>query len=174
MAQGILIFIEERDGAVKKTSLEALGAARKLADVLQEPVTALCFGSHDPSVSLAHFGAHKILRARHDLLATYSAEGFASVVVQVAKQAAPRIILGAATAMGRDFLPRADWHRIAPTSGWWKGIGWNAFVRSMREKPLPGSGPLLCRLWPHYVQMSFPWAPPMPRVRRKQPISLRI
>jgi electron transfer flavoprotein alpha subunit len=106
MAQGILVFIEERDGAVKKTSLEALGAARKLADVLQEPVTALCLGSRDPSVSLAHFGAHKILRARHDLLATYSAEGFASVVVQAAKQTEPRIILGAATAMGRDFLPR--------------------------------------------------------------------
>jgi electron transfer flavoprotein alpha subunit len=106
MAQGILVFIEERDGVTKKTSLEALGAARKLADVLQEPVTALCLGPHDPSVSLAHFGAHKILRARHDLLAAYSAESFTSVVVQAAKRSQPRIILGAATAMGRDFLPR--------------------------------------------------------------------
>ena len=45
MAQGILVFIEERDGAVKKPSLEALGAARKLADVLQETVTALVIGN---------------------------------------------------------------------------------------------------------------------------------
>jgi electron transfer flavoprotein alpha subunit len=106
MAQGIMVFIEERDGVVKKTSLEALGAARKLADALQEPLTALCLGSHDPSAPLAHFGANKILRARHDLLAAYSPEGFTSAVVQAAKQTEPRIILGAATAMGRDFLPR--------------------------------------------------------------------
>ena len=36
MAQGVLVFIEEREGKVKKTSLEALSAARKLADQLQE------------------------------------------------------------------------------------------------------------------------------------------
>ena len=41
MAQGILVFIEEREGKIKKTSLEALSAARKLADNLQESVTAL-------------------------------------------------------------------------------------------------------------------------------------
>ncbi len=106
MSQGILVFIEERDGNIKKPSLEALGAARKVADVLHEPVTALYIGPKDPSVNLAHFGADRILHARHELLATYSTEGFAAIVVQAVKQVDPRIVLGSATAMGRDVLPR--------------------------------------------------------------------
>ncbi len=107
MAQGILVFIEERDGSVKKTSLEVLGAARKLANAMQvAPVTALYIGATDPAVDLAHYGADKVLIARHELLSSYSPEGFAAVVVQAARQVDPAIILGAATAMGRDFLPR--------------------------------------------------------------------
>jgi electron transfer flavoprotein alpha subunit len=106
MAQGILVFIEEREGAVKKASLEALGAARKLADAWQEPVIALIIGPKEPVVNLAHFGADKILHAQHELLAAYSTEGFAATVVQAAKQADPRVILGSATAMGREVLPR--------------------------------------------------------------------
>jgi electron transfer flavoprotein alpha subunit len=107
MAQGILVFVEEREGTVKKPSLEALGAARKLADILQEPVTALLIGSREPNVNLAHFGADKILRASHELLDFYSAEGFAAALAQAAKKMDARVILGSATSAGRDFLPRA-------------------------------------------------------------------
>ncbi len=106
MSQGILVFIEERDGVIKKASLEALGAARKLADLLQEPVTALFIGTGEPSLNLGHYGADRILRASHELLAGYSTEGFAEAVAQTAHREKPRIILGSATAMGRDLLPR--------------------------------------------------------------------
>jgi electron transfer flavoprotein alpha subunit len=106
MAQGILVFIEEREGKVKKTSLEALFAARKMADKLQEPVTALRTGAGEPSANLAHYGADKIMSARHELLNSYSTEGYCAAVVQAAQQLQPRYILGAASAMGRDLLPR--------------------------------------------------------------------
>ncbi len=106
MSQGILVFIEERSGAVKKSSLEALGAARGLADVIQEPVTALFISSREPNVNLAQYGADNVVHACHELLATYSTEGFAATVVQVAGKVHPRILLGSATAMGRDVMPR--------------------------------------------------------------------
>jgi electron transfer flavoprotein alpha subunit len=106
MAQGILVFIEERQGSVKKPALEALCAARKLADVLKETVTALCIGAEDPGVQLAHYGADKIVRAQHPLLDAYSPEGYAVTAAQVAAKVQPRLILGSASAMGRDFLPR--------------------------------------------------------------------
>jgi electron transfer flavoprotein alpha subunit len=106
MAQGILVFIEERQGKVKKHSLEALQTARKLADGIGESVTALCIGAEDASVQLAHYGADTILRARHELLESYSTEGYTSVMVQAARKIEPRLILGGASAMGRDFLPR--------------------------------------------------------------------
>ena len=107
MAQGILVFIEERDGKVKKPSLEALYAARKLADKLGAPVTALRIGaSGDASENLAAYGADRIVSATHDLLKAYSTEAFSATLAQVAKAEQPRFILGSAGSMGRDFLPR--------------------------------------------------------------------
>src|SRR5512135_1014249 len=99
MEQGILVFIEERQGIVKKTSLEVLSAARKLADTLGEQVVAFCIGTQDPSVQLAHYGADKVIHANHDLLSGYSPEGYAETLAQGALQMQPRIILGSATAM---------------------------------------------------------------------------
>lgn len=106
MAQGILVFIEEREGKIKKTSLEVLSAAQKLADPLQEPVVALRIGSGESSEDLAQYGADKIITAQHELLNSYSTEGYCESVAQVAQQEQPRIILGSASAMGRDLLPR--------------------------------------------------------------------
>jgi len=110
MAQGILVFIEERQGSVKKASLEALYAARRLADAMQESVTALCIASENVSAQLAQYGADKIVVARHDLLNSYSPEGYTATLVQAVQKYDPRIVLGSATAMGRDFLPRAAAH----------------------------------------------------------------
>jgi electron transfer flavoprotein alpha subunit len=106
MTQGIMVFMEQRNGSVKKTSLEALSAARKLADSLNEGVMAVCVGFEDESVPLAQYGADQIIIAKHDLLLSYSTEGYASTAIQVAKKFAPRAILGTASATGRDFLPR--------------------------------------------------------------------
>lgn len=106
MAQGILVFIEEREGKVKKPSLEALAAARKLADQLQESVVALRIGSEEPSENLAHYGADKVMSVQHELLKTYSTEGYCLAVVQAVQAVQPRFIFGSASAMGRDLLPR--------------------------------------------------------------------
>jgi electron transfer flavoprotein alpha subunit len=106
MTQGILVFIEERDGKVKKTSLEALSAARKLADSLREPVVAVRCAAGESSANLAYYGADKIICAQHDLLKAYATEGYCAAVVQVAQKVQPRFILGSASAMGRDLLPR--------------------------------------------------------------------
>jgi electron transfer flavoprotein alpha subunit len=106
MAQGILVFIEEREGKIKKTSLEALSAARKLADSLHESVTALRLTAGEPSSNLGHYGADTIIHAQHELLSAYSTEGYCAAVVQVAQKVQPRFILGSASSMGRDLLPR--------------------------------------------------------------------
>jgi electron transfer flavoprotein alpha subunit len=107
MAQGVLVYIEERQGSVKKSSLEALGAARRMADSLGETVTALCIGPGGAPEGLGHHGADIVVRTRHDLLESYSPEGYTAALVQAATWKDPRIILGSATAAGRDFLPRA-------------------------------------------------------------------
>jgi electron transfer flavoprotein alpha subunit len=57
-------------------------------------------------VNFAHYGADQVLLARHDLLASYTTEGFTAAIVQAVQQVDARAILGAATAFGRDLLPR--------------------------------------------------------------------
>ncbi len=107
MSQGILVFIEERQGNVKKASLEALCTARRLADTVKESVLALGVGAESAFSQLAQWGADKVLIARHELLDCYSPEGYAATLVQATQKYAPRAVLGSATAMGRDFMPRA-------------------------------------------------------------------
>jgi electron transfer flavoprotein alpha subunit len=105
MAQGILVFIEERQGTVKKGSLEALSAGRMLANELGEPLFAVCVGAADPR--FGELGADKVFVAKGEALGAYSAAGYAAMLAQCAAQVQPKIILGSGTAMGRDFLPRA-------------------------------------------------------------------
>ena len=45
MSNGILVFVEHRDGAINKTSFEAIAAAQSLGAELQQPVTAVLPGS---------------------------------------------------------------------------------------------------------------------------------
>jgi electron transfer flavoprotein alpha subunit len=106
MAQGILVFIEEREGKVKKTSLEVLFAARKWADSLKETVIALRVGAGEPSADLAQYGADKVISAQHELLNSYTTEGYCAAAVQIAEKEAPRFILSSASAMGKDLMPR--------------------------------------------------------------------
>ncbi len=107
MAQGILVFIEARQGMIKKSSLEALCAGRSLADKAGGDVIALVIEAEPSEGELARFGADRVLVARHDLLSWYSPESFCSTLVQAVRAVSPAIVLASATAMGRDFLPRA-------------------------------------------------------------------
>jgi electron transfer flavoprotein alpha subunit len=106
MAKGILVFLEERQGKIKKPSLEAVSAARKLADSLQEEVIGILIGANEPDVSLGEYGADKVWCAKNEKLSSYSTEAYAETVVQAARKLETRIILGSASAMGRDLLPR--------------------------------------------------------------------
>jgi len=124
MAQGILVFIEERQGSIRKASLEVLCAARRLGDELKEPVVAICLGAEDPATALAHYGADEIVRVRHELLSSYTPEGYAATVAQAAQKIQPRVVLAAATAMGRDFLPRTAAHLRVGLAQDCTGLNW--------------------------------------------------
>lgn len=106
MAEGVLVVVEERQGAVKRPSLEALSASRTLVAAPGEKVIAICFGKSEKSVDLAQYGADRVLLADHPLLADYSPEGYAETVAAAARRLDVRIILGSASSMGRDLLPR--------------------------------------------------------------------
>ena len=65
MAANVLVFVERRDGEVKRPALEALGRARALADTLGGSVDALALGpgASDHVPSLAANGADRVFVA---------------------------------------------------------------------------------------------------------------
>jgi len=102
----IFAVTEQRDGTLRKVSLEVVTAARRLADQLGAEVHAVVFGS-GPVSGVDQLGAHgadRVLAATHPDFGLYSPDGFAATVAAAGKGAAA--IVFAATATGRDLAPR--------------------------------------------------------------------
>ena len=75
MSNGILVFIEHRDGVVSKTSLEAIAAAQSLGSQLQQQVSAVILGA-DPEALAQQIAAYdlvKVISASNAKLASYTA-----------------------------------------------------------------------------------------------------
>jgi electron transfer flavoprotein alpha subunit len=104
MMAGILVFVEQRGGEVRKASLQALSEAKRQGS----PVSAVLPGSGvgDAAAGLGAWGADKIYVADDANLGLYSAEGYAEAVVKAVEQEQPNAIFFSGTAMGRDLAPR--------------------------------------------------------------------
>jgi electron transfer flavoprotein alpha subunit len=102
----ILAVAEQRDGALRKVSLEVVSAARRLGDAIGATVDAIvCGGGAVAGVDeLGRFGADRVLTATHPDFTLYNPDGCAAVVAEAGKAAAA--IVFAATATGRDLAPR--------------------------------------------------------------------
>jgi electron transfer flavoprotein alpha subunit len=100
-----LVFIEQREGKIRKASLEALSLARRLSG---GPVAAVIAGSGVTALGkdLGRFGAGTVYVADREDLALYSSQGYVGALDAAAKKEAPDAVLLAATAMGKDVAPR--------------------------------------------------------------------
>lgn len=107
MASGILIFVEQRNGAVRKASLEAVSEARRQVGG-KEPVVALIVGSNIKTLSaiVNKCKPDKILVVDDAQFASYSTEAYAAALTAAIKQVAPRYVFAANTSMAKDLIPR--------------------------------------------------------------------
>ena len=104
---GILVFVEQRDGEIRKASLQAISQAKREGGAGGE-VAAVLPGSGIANAAgeLGTWGADKVFVADDPNLALYSAEGYAEVVAKAAELTSPSAIFFGGTAMGRDLAPR--------------------------------------------------------------------
>jgi len=104
----IAVFIEIRDGKIKKSSLEALAEARRRAGELGVAAAAVLVGSavDGPAADLAGHGPGKVFGLEHPALADYSAQGFGRALADFARESGVTVLFFAATAMGKDLAPR--------------------------------------------------------------------
>jgi electron transfer flavoprotein alpha subunit len=100
-----LVFIEQREGKVRKASLEALSLARRLSGA---PVAAVLPGKGVAALAkdLGKYGAATVYIADRDDLALYSNKGYVGALDQATSKENPDAVLIAATAMGKDVAPR--------------------------------------------------------------------
>ena len=100
-----LVFIEQRDGKIRKASLEALSLARKLGG---GPAAAVLPGKGVTALAndLGAYGAGTAYVADRDDLALYSNKGYVGALDAAATKCSPDAVLIAATAMGKDVAPR--------------------------------------------------------------------
>lgn len=100
----VFVVAEHRDGRLKKSTFELLGAASSAghethAILLGEGIAAL-------ATELGHYGAKQVHVAENAALKLYSAEAYTAAVVEIAKKHSAEIVLASHTPTGRDFMPR--------------------------------------------------------------------
>jgi electron transfer flavoprotein alpha subunit len=102
----VLAVMEQRDNALRKVSHEVLSAARGVADAGGGSVDALVLGSGPVQGmdGLGGFGADRVLHAVHPDFALYSPDGATAVIHSIGAEY--KVVVFAATAMGRDLAPR--------------------------------------------------------------------
>ena len=108
MSQGILVFIEHRNGALNKTSLEAIAAAQSLGSQLQQPVSAVVPGSDVNALAqgIASYNLAKVVTVNNDKLADYTPDGYTDAMEAVIRQLDPQLIVMPHTYLVRDFAPK--------------------------------------------------------------------
>lgn len=104
----ILVFAETKDGTVKKSAFELVSKAETLAASLGGSVVAVCVGESfgDVAQTLAKYGAKKVVLVTHAKLKNYNTIAFTQVLSTVIQDVKPSVILGSASALGKDFFPR--------------------------------------------------------------------
>ncbi|HEY9775258.1 MAG TPA: electron transfer flavoprotein subunit alpha/FixB family protein [Planktothrix sp.] len=106
MAHGILVFIEQRNGRVRKASLEALSEAVRQAG--GEPVSAVVVGENVKVLAeqIKQYKPGKILVVDGADFASYSTEAYAAALSEATKKEQPRYVFAAYTSMAKDLIPR--------------------------------------------------------------------
>ncbi len=104
----IAVFIEQRDGALKKVAWQMISEARRLADAAGGEVWGVFVGG-DATAATAEagkYGADKVFAAGGEDLAVYNSELYGTALASFCKAQNPDVLLVGATAMGKDLGPK--------------------------------------------------------------------
>lgn len=103
----VLIVAEQRDGRLKKTTFELIGASASSGN--DTHVLVLGDGIDGLAKELGHYGANMVHIANHASLKFYTAEAYAQVIVSLAKTLQPDVLLAAHSPTGRDLMPKVSY-----------------------------------------------------------------
>jgi electron transfer flavoprotein alpha subunit len=108
MSSGILVFAEHRDGALNKTSFEAIAAAQTLGRELQQEVSAVLLGSgaNNLAQEIAAYDVSRVIYADNEKLAQYTPDAYTDAMEHLIRQVDPQYVILPHTYLVRDFAPK--------------------------------------------------------------------
>jgi electron transfer flavoprotein alpha subunit len=108
MSNDIWVVAEHKEGKLKKVSFELLGIGKTLAEKTGGALSAILLGQGIESLTeeLHGYGAARIFVCDSEMLKNYSNESYAKAIVDLVKAHSPSVLLGGATALGKDLFPR--------------------------------------------------------------------
>jgi len=103
----VLIFIDQAEGHVKKSSLEALSYGAKIADQLNTTAEGVLLGSSAEDLAdLGKYGVKKIHHVNNEILNQFDAQLYTKVVAQVAEVNGSSVIVFSNNMDGKAIAPR--------------------------------------------------------------------
>jgi electron transfer flavoprotein alpha subunit len=104
----ILLVTEQRQGKWNNTSLETLVAAQQIASAKNGAVSAVVIGKGVAALAedLATKNVAEVLVVEHNLLESYTPDGYCVALKQVIENAKPDLVLFPHTYQVRDFAPK--------------------------------------------------------------------
>lgn len=103
----VLIFIDQADGHVKKSSLEAMSYGAKIADQLHTTTQGVILGSSSEDLAaLGKYGVQKIHHVNNETLNHLDAQLYTKVIAQVAQANDCSVIVFSNNMNGKAIAPR--------------------------------------------------------------------
>jgi electron transfer flavoprotein alpha subunit len=107
MANKILVFIEQRNKQIKKSSLEAIKAASEIASKQSYSLETIAIGNDIDNLDVVGgFGAAKVTHLKNSELENYSPSAYSYLLNEFIKENDFEIILFSNTSIGKDLAPR--------------------------------------------------------------------
>ncbi|GGI56646.1 electron transfer flavoprotein subunit alpha/FixB family protein [Winogradskyella haliclonae] len=100
----VLVYTESENGKLKKAALECVSYAKAIADEMGTSVTAVAINANDTD-ALGNYGASKVLNVNNDVLNTFNAKQYASVIEQAAKQEGATVAVLSSSADSKYLAP---------------------------------------------------------------------
>src|SRR5512139_3357528 len=107
MSNEIWVFVEQREGKVRKVAFELLSASAEFSKKTGSQVGAIILGSglQEAVKTLTPF-ADKIYVIDNPALASYTSDSYLINMASLIREHQPSILLGGATSTGKDLFPR--------------------------------------------------------------------
>ena len=112
----ILIVIEENNGKVHRMGLESITAAQTMAKDRGFSIAALVMGSNadELATQVSNYDIGEVLTLKHELLSSYSSDGYAEAVKQVVEKENPKYVFFGHTYQVRDYVPKISAKLMKP------------------------------------------------------------